>query len=294
MENSGRNLKPVPPLATFCAGICRSAPKWTKSRSIALRSFPGLFFDQSADYVVRLAGSNAKVRCNPRSMMEGSVLALNFYEEDESTFIERTVGQGATVLDIGANVGLHTCRFASLVGSTGRVFAFEPNPGVASRLRTNLELNRFDNVELLTCGLSDIAGEARLYVNDDTLANKNATLVADPENSATVSVPVELRRLDDCWERELGRGSVNFVKIDIEGFEFAALRSGEEMIRACAPVILAEFSQYFAELLGYSWKHVTEWFSDLGYQLHAIDGTPLRSDPGPRASFNYVASYRSI
>ena len=54
------------------------------------------------------------------------------------------VRPGATVLDVGANVGAYTLMFATWVGPGGRVFAFEPAPDARAGLATHLALNEFD------------------------------------------------------------------------------------------------------------------------------------------------------
>jgi FkbM family methyltransferase len=223
--------------------------------------------------------------------MERSVLCLGVYEEEESSFMTDTVQKGWTALDAGANVGIHTCRIAYLVGATGRVFAFEPNPEVRSRLEANLRLNGLKNVRVVPDGLSDSPGHARLFVNDASNPNRNSTLVADPENSKAAPITITLRRLDEFWQREAHGLPVHFVKIDIEGFEFAALRSGEKMLTTCRPIILSEFSQYYAALLGYSWPELHAWYLGLKYRLFSTRGAALSSDLAfhPRANFNYVA-----
>lgn len=65
------------------------------------------------------------------------------FEPTTTAAIKRLCRPGMTILDIGANVGAHTLRFAKLVGERGRVVAFEPMPWPRARLQRNLELNDF-------------------------------------------------------------------------------------------------------------------------------------------------------
>jgi FkbM family methyltransferase len=286
------SLMPVPGVAILAAAVARSLPKWTKSRWLALHLFPRLFFRGAVEYRAQLADSEAFVCCTIGSMMEMSVLTLGVWEEDTSAFISRNVGVGQRVLDIGANVGLHTCRLAFLIGESGSVMAFEPNELVRERLQRNLRLNGLRNVSVLSFGLSDAPGTAHLYVNDASSANKNATLVADPRNASSSLATVELRTLDDVWRKEASRRSTHFIKIDIEGYEFAVLRSGAELLKECRPLILAEFSAYYSGLLGYSWRELCTWMEQHGYDVFTLDGTPLSADAifESEASFNYVAT----
>ena len=269
----------------------RSTPPWTKSRWAALIGFPRIFFDPRTEYVAQLAGSSARVLCRTTSLMEKSVLCLGVWEEEDSAYLDRTVQPGWTILDLGANVGLHTCRLAAQAGPTGKVFAFEPNPAAISRLRDNVKLNNFKNVQPVACGIAETPGTANLYVNEPGNPSWNSTFVHNPETPKAVATPAVLRTLDDCWQKEVGAGRVDFIKADIEGYEFAALRSGEKMLRSCRPIILSEYCQYYAKLMSYNWGEIHRWFTGIGYGLFSPEGEPIPASAQhhPRVCFNYVA-----
>src|SRR5690348_2077690 len=63
------------------------------------------------------------------------------FEIQTSAALRRIVRPGNCVLDIGANIGAHTLTLAKLVGSAGKVFAFEPTDFAFEKLQTNLSLN---------------------------------------------------------------------------------------------------------------------------------------------------------
>lgn len=68
-------------------------------------------------------------------------LFLGVYERSTTMAIRRLVRSGDTVLDVGANIGAHTLELARQVGSTGKVFAFEPTFFAHSKLVQNIALN---------------------------------------------------------------------------------------------------------------------------------------------------------
>jgi hypothetical protein len=68
--------------------------------------------------------------------------ALGDYEMPVQRAIADNLDEGGICYDIGANVGFFSV-FASRVGAGGKVFAFEPEPGNAARLRHNIEMNGF-------------------------------------------------------------------------------------------------------------------------------------------------------
>ena len=63
------------------------------------------------------------------------------FERNTALALRKLVRPSSLVLDIGANIGAHTLRLANLVGSSGRVFAFEPTDFAYSKLQANLDLN---------------------------------------------------------------------------------------------------------------------------------------------------------
>ena len=76
--------------------------------------------------------------------------------------LARLVSSGDWVIDIGANVGAYAYRLSELVGSTGRVFAFEPVPETMSLLAANLLRSPHQNVTLLNMAASDSTAVVRM------------------------------------------------------------------------------------------------------------------------------------
>src|SRR4051794_37935389 len=74
---------------------------------------------------------------------------LGTYELEKQQVLERFVRPGMTVYDIGANAGFYTLFFSSLVGDTGRVFAFEPCPYAARFLIDHVQMNGLSNVRVI-------------------------------------------------------------------------------------------------------------------------------------------------
>jgi len=133
---------------------------------------------------------------------------------------------GATVLDVGANVGQYSMLFGQWVGEAGAVFAFEPAPANFEGLVQHIAMNRLESIvtpvkcavgaQVTTAPLviAGTGGESRLATDQDTEA-------------ATVSVPVTT--IDTfCGERRLTPG---LIKVDVEGFELAVLRGARDTIR---------------------------------------------------------------
>jgi FkbM family methyltransferase len=144
-----------------------------------------------------------------------------------SGVIRSIIRPGDTVLDIGANVGVLTLQVASLVGPGGHVFAFEPLTQLSTLLRNSIAENKFENVTIFECALSDKAGVGRMEVAATSLG------CASLSESGNGEV-CELKRLDDI---EFGNRMKNprLLKIDVEGHESRVFAGGERFFRQFPP-----------------------------------------------------------
>lgn len=134
----------------------------------------------------------------------------------------------STALDIGANVGNHSCAFAK---HFARVVAFEPNPVAYYLLKANTIGLDVDQIHK---GLSDKAGELPFAEN---FANMGGSRIVDEPGKA--SSFVEVARLDDLVE-PLALDNVSFVKVDVEGHEEQVFRGGKEFFRNIRPILAFE------------------------------------------------------
>jgi FkbM family methyltransferase len=140
------------------------------------------------------------------------------------------------VVDIGANIGLHTLQAARAVGESGRVYSFEPAPQAFDILRKNVKVSGFQCIELFPLAVLDRLGQVQLHLYKG--ASGLNTLFA--ESGADTSVLVEAMTLDEAL---LGREHVDIVKIDAEGAEPFILRGMPRILtESPALVILLEFA----------------------------------------------------
>jgi FkbM family methyltransferase len=135
---------------------------------------------------------------------------------------------GDMVWDVGANVGYYTCLFAERVGSTGKVFAFEPSPANFAKL--SVACAGLNNVELRQVGLGKIDCKGFIVQGKDELGATSRVIDAPAtlhnQESQTVVAIRAGRSL-------IQKGDVlrpNAIKIDVEGFELEVMQGlGEEL-----------------------------------------------------------------
>jgi FkbM family methyltransferase len=194
------------------------------------------------------------------------------YEADISFLMRKVVRPGDVVLDIGANIGLHTVFLAGLVGN-GRVIAFEPVSEMAEKLSANCAFNRATNVTLVSAALGEENGEAIIQVNqgDPGMEGTNSMIASvhvakRPDRYQERTIPV--RRLDDIAD-ELGiADKIDFIKIDTEGFEPMVIRGGLKTILHNRPAMLIEAHSSRLKVAGLSFTWYTETFPD--YHIYII------------------------
>jgi FkbM family methyltransferase len=141
---------------------------------------------------------------------DGMLSTGNFYKKSYFDLLEKEIRIGEHVVDIGAKIGMYTLVFSKLVGSTGKVFSFEPTPKSFEILRKNKITNSLVNVVIEQKAVIDKNQKEMLELLEfDGLNRIN--------NSCENGIPVNCVSLDNYF---LGcEKSLSLMKIDVEGSE---------------------------------------------------------------------------
>lgn len=211
-----------------------------------------------------------------RTYYKHRLLADSLADEPELGALDRVVEPGAAAADIGANLGAYTLELSRIVGSGGKVLAFEPIPRTATLLTHFVErLAPHKNVEVVNAAVGEFEGTTEMYLpREGRLANFYvASLLPIHDGQASVAV-VRITTLD-AWRKRLNR-RISFIKIDAEGAELMVLRGAEEMILKDRPVLLCEIGE--SERGGlYSAIDVEDWLIARRYRLHQWANGGLQS-----------------
>ena len=166
---------------------------------------------------------NAFVRFQPLGNLaeKRCLLKPAAFDPVEFNFIQASLPEGGTFLDVGANVGLYSLAAAGVLGKNGRVIAFEPNPLVYKRLLCNVALNagRDDMAAItpLELAVSDRNGYLQFSLSEKNLGEGRLA------ESGDGNFEVQGSTLWDAMVKE-SVSKINILKIDIEGHEINALR----------------------------------------------------------------------
>jgi FkbM family methyltransferase len=179
-----------------------------------------------------------RYRGNTGNLVDAYTYYFGAYEKPQLFFMRDTLtatGPQAVTLDVGANLGLYTLVAARY---SGLVHAFEPYPPVLERLRHNLESNQVPNVTVHPVGLG--ATKAALPFApppDDNLG------LGSFEHATGGTADQRLKVVaGDVYLREAGVTRVDFIKMDIEGFEKPALAGLRQTLQRDRPIVLLEVS----------------------------------------------------
>jgi FkbM family methyltransferase len=156
------------------------------------------------------------------------------YEPAVAGYLRAMLEPGQICFDVGANVGYYVMQFARWTCPSGRVVAFEPNPGPRAVLERQIAINRLaDRVDVVAAAVADRSGETALYLPaDDQQGLDGVSRLGSPDSSianAFRSIAVPMISLDDFCDAhpEL---IPDCLLIDIEGFEIAALEGARRLI----------------------------------------------------------------
>lgn len=173
------------------------------------------------------------------------------YELHMARAMRQFLRQGSVFWDIGANVGWFSLFASSLVGPSGIVEAFEPSPEVFRALRSNLEDRANARTHNVGIGDTDEIREfsaqgmspGASFVEEVTKINAHYF----PSNQIE-RVSVASTRLDTFMTTS--RNRPDLLKIDVEGYEYRALRGAERLLATYRPAILIEIHPPQLELSG--------------------------------------------
>ena len=196
-----------------------------------------------------------------------SISHYGTYEELESKIMEEKIEKGNIVVDVGANIGLHTLNMARIVGNTGQVFAFEPDPSNFEILKKNVKINNYKNIILEQKAVGDKHGRTTLYQSDHPGKHR----IFPQTEQAKNEIQVELTNLDNYFDSDM-IDKINFIKIDVEGLEFSVLKGMKNILKNSKKIkILFEFMPENTMEVGFTPIELLNYLTSNNFKLYCMD-----------------------
>ena len=154
-----------------------------------------------------------------------------------------TLPNDCIVVDGGANIGFFTVPVAQRIkGRGGRVVSFEPQRQLFNALSGSLALNELDNVFLHNMGLGDGRhSSAYLPTVDYSQPSDFGTITLSVDDAVKEHPWMRTRSVDVDSIDSLMLPRLDFIKLDVEGFEIPALTGGLDAIKQHRPYIWVEY-----------------------------------------------------
>jgi FkbM family methyltransferase len=185
--------------------------------------------------------------------------------------LSEAVSAGDVFVDVGANTGFFAIPLAKLVGSAGRVLAFEPAADVAEQLRRHARadglLDRITIYEL-ALGSEDGCGVLRADLGQPKDSTKRSLFISDGLDVGEVPVR-SFDGLVDSAAVDLSSG-IHAVKIDVEGAEMHVLSGMRQSLERYRPrMIVVETIESHLQRAAASVSDIRSFLRDLGYVVMA-------------------------
>ncbi|MDR0541937.1 MAG: FkbM family methyltransferase [Dysgonamonadaceae bacterium] len=186
-------------------------------------------------------------------------------------YVKNLIHEGDTVIDIGANLGYYSRLFSEWVGPSGKVYAVEPIAlynklfKEATKRQTNITLYPFalgaeeKRIYLVTHAHSGYLHTGLPHVYD---ASKDGNI-----EEQGFRFRAEMKRPDQLFA---GLEKINYIKCDIEGFEYTVLSEMKELLAKYKPVLQVE-------VWGENKERLFQLLQSMGYAPHRLENNTLDS-----------------
>lgn len=250
----------------FVGGLMRAYrksplyPTWGHRFARVLARMPG----SDRQVVKEIDGVTFELDLN--EVIDSSLYYSGTFEVATEKAISSRLAEGMTAVDIGANVGYHTFRMARAVGPTGSVLAVEPMSRARTKLLRNAGLNSFTNITVSEVALAD----ADLGIQ--SIGFENSYRLDGEVGAAAEDVRITTL---DTLVAEAGLSRVDFIKLDVDGYEGKVLRGAQHVLDTWRPAIVFEISPGAMAGNGDRAEDLVASLTGRGYVLRYEDGSTI-------------------
>lgn len=167
------------------------------------------------------------------------LLLFGIHEPVSTKLVSKLLKKNMTCLDIGSNIGYYVLLENKILDGTGRIIALEPSPENFEYLTKNIQRQNSNNIELHNIAAGNVSGNLNFLMYPDE--SNSGHIISDDEVKNTfgnvISVPV---KPIDILVKELNIKKLDFLRMDVEGYEFEILKGMLETLEEFRPIIQIE------------------------------------------------------
>lgn len=207
-------------------------------------------------------GEGLWLEVHPRT---GAELLSGNLERPSQEVVTSHLRPGMVFYDLGANIGRFSLIVGRAIGPQGKVFAFEPDPALITRLQRAVERNRLGNVEVVPMGVWSSSKMLEFHQAGPGSPEGGTGSFLGDDNPGE-KIQVRCVSLDDFVRTAPPPGG---IKCDVEGAEVEVLRGAEKTLREHHPWILCELHAAENE------QFIRDFLKRFGYQCQCIDSNHI-------------------
>ena len=170
------------------------------------------------------------------------------------SLFKKLINKGDTVIEVGGHIGYISLYFSNLIGKEGMVYVFEPGINNLPYLKNNVKEKC--NIVVIEKGVGNCNARIPFYIENLTgqnnsfiknfqgfIENKKSSFV---KNASVKEVIVDVVRLDDfIFDKNI---LPNFIKIDVEGFEFEVIKGMIYILKNFQPALMIEVQDNYKSI----------------------------------------------
>ncbi len=205
-----------------------------------------------------------------------------YFEAGPIDRLREFVPPGSVVIDVGANVGFFSLRFADWVGGTGEVIAIEPEQQNYDILTSALKrAGLLGRTRTLKAAAVAVAGTTRLEINPlhpaDHKLSRDGT-----------GLPIDGVTLDDLVQ-DKGELRPGLVKIDVQGAEMLVLLGASDILKIAGPALFIELHEEGLSRFGTSVSAILDHLRAYGYSAYWLMRSGAHRQASPAEIHSRVA-----
>jgi len=213
-------------------------------------------------------------------------------EKEDVSIFSAFIPYISSFIDVGSNTGIYSVIASALGGGRINTYAIEPQKSCCMCLNKTIDANNWsERFHVSNIGLADKPGKLKLH-----LSGTGSTF--DNEFNDNCELPLETVTVDtlDSFVKKNDIDYIDFIKIDVEGFEFSVLKGANQTITKYKPALFIEIAD---NIKGRNYKNkfyseTLDWLRDKGYEIYRCEGKKVLYKLEKNEPYGHIAMYLCV
>lgn len=202
---------------------------------------------------------------NLKDMISIDLFINGYYEKGLVDMLNRNIPANGVFIDVGANIGSISIPLSRMRPDIS-IIAVEASPWIFDVLKRNVKLNSNGNIRIANYAVYNESGKTLAMYAPKELFGKGslkAVYTKDAEMVETITI--------DDIKKKFNLSAINYIKVDVEGFEASVFSGMTELSMADKPKIIFEFSEWAEVAAGFSACEAQSVILSKGYTIQQMD-----------------------